>query len=283
MTETISGLPPATDAPSERNKFTAPIMRALGDVSERDRLFIAATGKSIAEHRRENGDVLPLEVVKAAAEALPEFLADRDAEAEAEAAALAEAERNPGSGRLERIKRAILAGVGHTDLGEAATPEALAMAQAEADAEVVHEKLAEQGRREREKAAAALVKRQQAAIAKAQANLPVPPAALVDLEAKAKAAIDELRAEINAYGRQIATAKAELAAGGVVEMPVFGSPDEIDWDNHGHEHRVAVTIDGVLYSTETVAHCMARVADYAGGTRFGGVSASVYEAARGDL
>lgn len=273
-----------TDGRSERNKLTAPIMQALPDTVERDHLFIAATGKSVSEHRRENGDMVPVEVLRAASDALPGFLAARGAEAEAEAEALAEAERRPAFGRLERIRRAILDGVGRTDRDEAATPEALAKAQAEADAEATHETLFEQGRREREKAAAALAKRQKAAIAHVRANLPVEPPELAELEAAATAAVDALRVAIHGYGEQVTAAKAALAGGGVVELPAFGGDvDAIDWDNHGHEHRTAVTIDGVLYSPETVAYRLSRVGQRATGSTVPLVATGVYEAARGDL
>jgi hypothetical protein len=241
------------DGRSERNKLTAPIMQAFGSLAEREEFFIAVTGKSISEHRRENGDSVPIEVLQTAAEALPGYLAERDAKAQAEAEALEEEKRRPGGGLVERIRRAIFEGKPRTEFDEPATPVKLAEAQALADAETLAADLAEQGAKERAKAARELEKRQKAALNKVRADLPVEPPELAESEAKVLAAVDEYSAAIAAYARRLATAKIALAEGGVVERPEPGGDvTGIDWDNHGHKHANAVTIDGILYSLHSV-------------------------------
>lgn len=170
----------------------------------------------------------------------------------------------PAAHRLRRIKRAIVAGDGSTDRDEAATPQALAKAHADAMAEAEHQRLFAEGVAERARAAAALAKAQVKAVAEVRANLPVEPVDELDaLTAKACTAIDELRAVSRTYAGQLEATKAVLRNGGVVEREMFGTRDGLDDEHHGHAHQPAVTIDGVLYSTQGARARLAHIARYA--------------------
>lgn len=258
--ETVAELPPVKNDPQRRRYETA-LNSRLPNRLDRDEVLTRAHGGP----KIDRFDMWPIETLQRAAEVeLPAFLAEKAAQAAEDKAREKRLARHQHRDRLERVKAAIFSGLRVTDRGEPATPEVLAQAQAEADAEAAHEALAVKGGQARLKSAGELAKAQGKAIAKAKANPPVEPTELDELEAKAIAAIDELRVALRSYAKQIDAVRRDFAEAGVVAQGGNVSQDGIDWGNHWHADANAVTIDGVLYDVNTAAdRRFARVAQRA--------------------
>jgi len=160
--------------------------------------------------------------------------------------------------RLEALQAAALA-------GEDVTAAQIAQARAEIDAEKELEELTARGKREREKAAKELAKRQATAKAALRENPPAHPAD--ELAAAYKAAQDAIQA-VNAvraaYVARLNTAKQTFTDAGVVEPGTGVAEQEgTDWDNHGVANVPAIVIDGTTYSTDRCTAALEGLARYA--------------------
>lgn len=191
-----------------------------------------AADRSVVLSRATDGewdgrDLLPLEALREAVEVeLPAFLAERDAEAQAAAELADDETRHQHRRRYERIKAAVLGGLGMTDRGEAATQAALASAQAQAEGEAAHEALVEQGSKERIKNAAALAKSQAKAVAEVRKALPVLDEAALDAAvADAVGALERAVAVRQDYADQVKAMGETLLAGGFERYDGFGTPE----------------------------------------------------------
>ncbi|MFE5708120.1 hypothetical protein, partial [Rhodococcus koreensis] len=171
-------------------------------------------------------DLFPLEALREAVDVeLPAFLAERDAKDQAAAELADDETRYQHRRRYERIKAAILGGSGKTDRDEAVTPDALASAQAQADAEAAHEALVEQGTQQRIKNAAALAKTQAKAVAEVRKALPVLDEAALDAAvADAVAALERAVAVRQDYADQVTAMGETLLAGGFERFDGVGTP-----------------------------------------------------------
>jgi hypothetical protein len=204
-----------------RRALEAKLNTALPEVADRSVVLSRAHGGEWNPH-----ELTPLETLREAVDVeLPAFLAEKAAEAQAAAELADDETRHQHRRRFERIKAAIVGGLGMTERGEMATPAALASAQAQADGEAAHEALAEQGAQQRVKDAAARAKSQAKAVAEVRKALPtVDQAALDGAVADAVAAIERAVAVRQDYAAQVKAMGEKLLAGGFERFDGFGTP-----------------------------------------------------------
>lgn len=168
----------------------------------------------------------PIETLRKAVEVeLPAYLAEKAAEKAAADERADDEHRHQHRRRYERIKQAILSGLGMTDRGEVANADALASAKAQADAEAAHEELTAEGAQARAKAAAALAKSKAKAVAEVRKALPALDQAGLDAAvADAVAAVERMVAVRRDYADQVAAMGETLVAGGFDRFDGWGTP-----------------------------------------------------------
>ncbi|MCF8783391.1 hypothetical protein [Rhodococcus ruber] len=198
----------------------------------------------IGRHRPDLGDPLTVTELRAIVDAFPAYRQRVEAEhAERTAEPVVTA-----ADRLTALEAAIRDGAPIT-AGE------LAQARAEAAAAADAVKIAEDGRKAREKTARELAKTQRAALSEVRANLPALPADYDDRIAAAEAAIVaalEVITGAGGYAEQVTTAHRTLAAGGVVPRPNdWETPDgQIDPDNTLDAHGRYIVVDGTVHAPD---------------------------------
>lgn len=248
-----------TNTPSARDDFGSPkrthlaqeLTRLLPELRDRSSIVEQVTGKGFHRNEYANNEEL-----QAVLDAVPAFIAERDAPALAEAAKRAEDAVLPATKRLTAMAQAIRDG--------APVPAAdFAKARAEAQAEEAATAIAAEGAKARAKAETAAAKKRNAAKDAVRQN---PPTVSADLPAAidaANQAIDVVIGIIRDYAEQIDAAKRTLAQADVQEYGYNGHTptDAFDPNLHGFQYENAISLDGTILDGATLHTHLRTLAD----------------------